>query len=1150
MIKLFNDGWTFLRTELDMPPEGVFKSVDIPHDWLIYDSHNLYEDGCGWYKKNFPCPADISAGERVWIRFDGVYMDSAVYVNGSQVGEWKYGYSAFSFDITDYLCPGDNELLVGVRHQAPNSRWYSGAGIYRNVWLKVSPRVFLPFDGTYVSIKHHQDDFAMEVETEVEGPLTEEIKCRYGLWYQDEKVLDMGEGSRKQTAEGWLMEAKATIAQPHLWDIEAPHCYRLEAELFDQHTGTVLDTQSITLGFRIMEFDAGKGFTLNGRRLKLNGVCEHHDFGCLGAAFHKEAMIRKFKKLKEMGVNAVRTSHNMPAAEWMDLADEMGILIVSEAFDMWELKKTDYDYARFFPDWAKRDVASWVRRDRNHPSLLMWSIGNEIYDTHAGPRGQEVTRLLQGYVRDHDPKANAPVTIGSNYMPWENAGKCADIVDIAGYNYGEKFYDIHHKEHPDRIIYGSETASVVQSRGVYHFPMNRSLLADEDEQCSALGNSTTSWGAESIEKCITDDRDAEYSLGQFIWTGFDYIGEPTPYHTKNSYFGQIDTAGFPKDAYYIFQAEWTDVEKHPMVHLFPYWDFNKGQIIDLRACTNGAAVELFVNGKSCGKQEIHHQHGKHLLGEWQVPYEPGTIRAVAYDKAGRIIAEDSRKSFGDSSKIILTPEKEVLRADGEDLCFLTITTEDDKGNPVENAMDYIEISMEGPGRLLGMDNGDSTDYDSYKTNVRRLFNGKLLAVISTTGQPGTITVTAAGKDLLAGTCTLTVQEAPVREGICMTEDCSRKAAKHPADLPVAVRRVDLETGEGQQFSPGKKEIMVSACVYPAHASHYQLIWQAVNAVGIEVNFASVEVMETINRKHLAKVAARGDGEFYVRCMAADDNGKVRIISQLEFCAQGLGLANLNPYEFVGAGLFSETIGEIGNGNEKGIATAHDSDSGVVYAQLDFGEYGSDEITIPIFALNDEEYPVSIWRGKPGEAESECLITGIYQKPSIWNVYQPETWKLSYRLKGIQTIAIMLTKKAHIKGFSFRYYEKAYSPIEAIECNSIYGDKFHMGKEAIQGIGNNVTITYENMDFGEAGAAAIGLCGSTPLTVNTIHILFTGEAGQSVRQIIEFKGEHTSLDANDYVEQEFTLQGFSKKGKVEFVFLPGSDFNFKYFQFQK
>ena len=296
---------------------------------------------------------------------------------------------------------------------------------------------------------------------------------------------------------------------------------------------------------------------------------------------------------------------------------------------------------------------------------------------------------------------------------------------MAGYNYGEKYYEEHHAEHPDWMMYGSETSSVVQSRGIYHFPLRQAVLSDEDEQCSSLGNSTTSWGAKSWQKCITDDRDPEYIWGQFIWTGFDYIGEPTPYHTKNSYFGQIDTAGFPKDSYYVFQAEWTDVKKAPMVHLFPYWDFNPGQMIDVQACTNAPSVELFVNGKSCGKQYIDHVHGLKLVPDWQVAYEPGTITAVAYDEYGAEIARDSHTSFGDSRRIVLSTDQNKMTADCEDMCFVEVSVLDEQGNPVENAADYVKAEISGPGRILGMDNGDSTDYDAYKTTVRKLFSGKL-----------------------------------------------------------------------------------------------------------------------------------------------------------------------------------------------------------------------------------------------------------------------------------------------------------------------------------------------------------------------------------------------------------------------------------------
>ena len=515
-----------------------------------------------------------------------------------------------------------------------------------------------------------------------------------------------------------------------------------------------------------MDFSPETGFSLNGRKLKLNGVCEHHDLGCLGAAYHSQAMRRKLEILKTMGVNAIRTAHNMPAQDLMELTDEMGILVVSESFDCWESPKNPYDYARFFPQWYQKDVESWVRRDRNHPSLIMWSIGNEIYDTHvSSQKGKEWMEKLMTEVYRHDPLKNAAVTLGSNYMPWENTQKCADVIKLIGYNYGENYYEEHHKKHPDWMIYGSETGSIVQSRGIYHFPYQQSVLADEDEQCSSLGNSTTSWGAKSTEACILAERDHPYSCGQFIWTGFDYIGEPTPYHTRNSYFGQIDTAGFPKDSYYIYQAAWTDYKKNPMVHIFPYWDFNEGQFIDLRVCSNAPAVEVFFNGKSQGTFTIDHEHGSELTGHWQLPYKEGEIRAVACDENGKIVAEEVRYSFGEAKRILLKPQKHSLQANGEDLLFLEISMEDEQGHPVENANNRVLIRTEGAGALVGTDNGDSTDTEEYKASCRRLFSGKLLAVLKAGTEPGNLRITVSSPGLETVCLEIPVEPAKVREGI-------------------------------------------------------------------------------------------------------------------------------------------------------------------------------------------------------------------------------------------------------------------------------------------------------------------------------------------------------------------------------------------------
>ena len=1159
-VELWNDGWSFYKTDLTARIEEAlqnqedFKPVHIPHDWLIYDTGNLYESGCGWYQKELIY--DGNSKECCLLRFDGVYMDSSIYVNRQKVYEWKNGYSAFDVDIAQYLNQGSNEIVVQVRHQAPNSRWYSGAGIYRDIWIKKCSSTYLPLDGTYVSMKALNDkDFSLSITTEIAGRENEEFTCNYSLWYEGKKVKDLGSAysfvkSDIENAE--VASIESVIEAPHRWDTESPCVYKLKVSLSKANTDIIFDTDEITVGFKTMSFDSNKGFILNGRSLKVHGVCEHHDLGCLGAAFYKEAMRRKFVLLRGMGVNAIRTSHNMPAKEVMNLADEMGFLVVSEAFDMWEGKKTEYDYARFFKEWAKRDVRSWVRRDRNHPSLMLWSIGNEIHDTHVSEYGQEITKRLIEYVKEHDSKENASITIGSNYMPWENARKCADLVKIAGYNYGEKYYKEHHKEYPDWVIYGSETASVVSSRGVYHFPLKQAILADEDEQCSALGNSSTSWGAKSVERCIIDDRDAKFTFGQFLWTGFDYIGEPTPYHTKNSYFGQLDTAGFPKDSYYIYKGQWTSAKykEEPFVHLIPYWDFNEGQLIDVRVCSNCPSVELIVNGESMGIRNINHKTGDKLLGDWQVSYEKGQIEAVAYDDMGNILAKEVRKSFSDSAKIVLMSDKSELLADGEDLCFVTITTVDKDGNLVENAMDYVNVKVTGAGRLLGLDNGDSTDYDSYKGNVRKLFNGKLLAVIGTSDVVGEISISVTGNGLEGANMNLVTTKAHLKAGISTIIDSPKQ--KSLTDY-VPVRKVELinlsEIGGKCLFTKENAEVIMEARIYPENASDTKLVWKVVNDSGIEIGFAKAEEISEHGILHRAKVTAFGDGEFRIRCMAEDSNGKITIISVMECSASGLGLAGLDPYGWISAGLYSESFGEVGNGNEKGIATARDGVSGVVFHNVNFGDYGSDEITVPVFALSGNVYPIEIWNGNPTSPESRLITSVEYQKPSKWNVYQEETWKLPERIKGSASLAFLLNAKVHIKGFCSKKYKKAYQRLLASECSNIYGDSFNIEEEAVTGIGNNVTLSYDEMDFGEEGVSKISICGRTPLAVNTIHVRFIGENDKTINQIIEFMG---SEEDTDHVMKElvFPIDKMCGCGNISFIFLPGSNFDFHSFQFLK
>ncbi len=1134
--KLFNDGWRFLKLDVDAHHEEAyskkaeFKSVDLPHDWLIFDTNNLYEDSTGWYLKTFTADAAMVSGVN-FLRFEGVYMDSSVYLNGEKIFRWKYGYSTFDVDLSGKLVEGENELLIKVRHKSPNSRWYSGAGIYRDVWMYSTGIEYIPLDSTYVHTKKSGDGYDLEIETEVAAPDGSQLRYTVGVREAVDGVAgpcsEMTELTTAIVKGGWA-EITMHVSNPLEWDLDSPNLYVIGIDL---NNGA--DTDEVTIGFRDAEFTTDKGFFLNGKHVKLHGVCEHHDLGALGAAYNSSAMRRKFETLRTMGVNSIRTSHNMPAVDMLNLADEMGFLIVDELLDMWETQKTEYDYARFFDKWIEKDVASWVRRDRNHASIIMWSIGNEIYDTHASDHGQEITKRLYSNVRHHDPKENIPVTIGSNYMAWEGAQKCTDIVKYAGYNYGERLYDEHREKYKDWLMYGSETASIVQSRGIYHFPASVGCLSEVDNQCSSLGNSLTSWGAKSHSQCIADDRDHDFMAGMYLWSGFDYLGEPTPYQTKNSYFGQIDTAGFFKDSYYVYKAEWTDASKDPFVHVYPYWCFNKGQKIDVTAATNGAAVELFVNGVSQGRHEIDHTAGVDQQGKWLVTYTAGNIEAVAYDKAGNVIAREKKCSFGDAKKLVMESDKSVYKANGEDIIFVAISAVDEAGIPVENATNYVDIDVAGKGRLIAMDNGDSTDYNQFKTSCRRLFSGKLLAMIATDEAPGEVTITARSKGLESASITVATEEAPIREGSCHSYQVE-KAEDKKEIIPVRDIRI---TAESTEFTPDKRCIAFTAQILPENATDKTILWSVTNDAGVELNSIKIDVLSEKDGVITGKLEAISDGSYRLRAMSKADTEDIREISTLELYANGLGCAFINPYEFVSAGLYTATYGDVFAGLEKGIATNGNGVAGGIYENVDFGDYGTDEFTIDIFAF-DDTYPISVWLGEP-EA-GELLGVFNYKKKSIWNTYQPETYQLSHRIKGVQTISFSSDMSLNIKGFEFKYYEKAYSLINAAECDVLYGDAFMKGEKAITGIGNNVNIGFNNMDFGEKGASRITIYGSTPLEKNTIHVKFTDEEGNKETRILEFPGGAK--------ENTFDIDLLKGKGVVEFVFLPGSDFNFEGFVF--
>lgn len=1134
---LFNDGWKFTKQKIDTAIEQVnigdftWEDVDLPHDWLIYNTNDLYETSEGWYHKKFIY--ENLENKVVHICFDGVYMDSTVYINGCMAGEWKYGYSSFELDITQFMKSGINDILVRVIYQSPNTRWYSGAGIYRNVWLKTTGQIFFASNGTYITTRKEEKNWEIEIEAEI---------CNYSSnRLQDASVMYRIVGSQGEeiaTANKAIQllqkeekdVQKISIEAPIEWSQENPYLYTLHKKILINEV--VVEEEVETFGFRTIRFDSEEGFFLNDKHVKLHGACQHHDLGALGSAVNQTAIRRQINKLKEMGVNAIRLTHNMPSVEMMELADEMGILIVSEAFDIWEWPKNEYDYARYFDEWCEKDIASWIRRDRNHPSIIMWSIGNEIPDT-TNEKGIEITKRLKGYVLSHDSKKNGQVTIGSNHMTSEFAQQCSNELVAAGYNYAERLYEEQHKKYPHWVIYGSETASTIQSRGVYHFPANKKVVMYEDEQCSSLDNCTTSWGAKSTQYNLICDRDASFSMGQFIWSGFDYIGEPTPYTTKNSYFGQIDTAGFPKDSFYLYQAEWMDYKVNPMVHVLPYWDFNEGQLIDVLVYSNAPKVELFFNEKSQGVVEIDHKHGKELAGKWQLSYSTGEIEAVAYDEVGNIIARDIQKSFGDAAEIVCVPDKKELMADGQDLIFIDISVVDEAGVPVANANNRVEVLVKGAGRLVGLDNGDSTDYDQYKGTSRRLFNGKLLAIIAAKTTAGEISVEVSSPELPTQRLILQALPCEVLPGI--TASMENEKSKPLYEIPI--RKIALINQGSNQLSKENPTTTVVATLYPTNTTYQEIEWKAVNTVGIETN-----IVEITGEGSNVKVTALGDGEFRLRAIARNGGKIPKVLSDLEFEITGMGTKTICPYQFITAGLHNVSNYELDNGISGGIDTRDNTMTVVGFEGLDFGEFGTNEVILQICYWANNAIPVEIWEGVPGNEGAVKLLDTTYQANWIWDTFQPNTYSLPKKLKKITTVSFVFYHKLNFKGVQFTKRHKAFERLEAKENNQIYGDSFEIAQNAILHIGNNVIISYDEMDFGDNGASKIKICGKSNIN-NNIHIVFEGEESNQ-NQIIDF------IKSEDYVVQEFKIDEIRGLHKVGFLFLPGCNFDFQWFQFEK
>lgn len=785
----FNDGWRFLKAEAKAAEQPDFNDagwneIRLPHDWAIagpFDSNlnphtgALPIFGTGWYRKRFGLPE--SARNRYFtIEFDGAMSNARVWLNGQRLGERPYGYSSFALELTPHLRYGaENVLAVRLSPEDRSSRWYPGAGIYRNVWLTITGPVHVGHWGTYVTTPEVTDEKAtVVVKTELRNRSDRVVKIALRSSIRDAAAKAVTAARSELTiGPGGSTIAAATlkIARPRRWDVDDPHLYTLTSEVIEG--SRAVDRYLTPFGVRTIAFNRDAGFLLNGRQLKLQGVCNHHDLGALGAAVSRRATERQLEILKEAGVNAIRTSHNPPSPELLEHCDRLGFVVMDEAFDMWRIPKVPNGYSKYFDEWSERDVRDMVRRDRNHPSIIVWSIGNEVPEQGRADGWKDAKRLVDFF---HQEDPTRPCTSAFNNPENAIKNKLADQVDIPGINYRPWFYEQVQKDHPAWIIVGSETASCVSSRGVYHLPLEK-YEKDPSLQLTSYDIIAPPWAYCPDVEFTYQDR-LPNVLGEFVWTGFDYLGEPTPYFAgrtaadwpaRSSYFGMVDLAGFPKDRYYLYQSVWS---KKPMVHVLPHWNWEgrEGRTIPVMCYSNADEVELSLNGRSLGRKQRFAEPVELPVGPnvsrdrkfvskyrllWQVPYERGTLRAVAF-RNGEPVAADEVRTAGTPAKIAVLPDRRSIHADGDDLSFVTVRIEDGRGTLCPGADNLIRFEVAGAGFVQAVDNGNAATIEPFQARQRRAFNGlALLIVRSKAGPGGKIQVTAAADGLEPGKTEIT-----------------------------------------------------------------------------------------------------------------------------------------------------------------------------------------------------------------------------------------------------------------------------------------------------------------------------------------------------------------------------------------------------------
>ena len=768
----FDRAWRFHLGDVPGAQEGTFddsgwRTLNLPHDWSIEGEFSdtnpagagggALPGGVGWYRKTFSV-AERDAGRLVFVEFDGVYRNSEVWINGHYLGKRPYGYSSFSYELTPHLRYGRAGNVIAVRvdnSQQPNSRWYSGSGIYRHVRLVTTDPVHVDHWGSYVTTPEVTAASArVTIRTTVRNAsqADQPITLRTVLYDAAGKEVAAASAEARVPRDSVTDIAQdLVIRSPALWSLERPYLYRAVSRVLCG--GRTCDDYSTPFGVRTFVFDPDRGFILNGKQLKIRGVCLHHDLGALGAAVNTRALERQLQIMRDMGVNALRTSHNPPAPELLDLTDRMGFIVLDEAFDMWKKEKTKYDYHLDWDAWHVRDLSDMVQRDRNHPSVFIWSIGNEVMEqwTNDDTTAIPIARELAGIVRRLDP--TRPITSANNNGSPANPMFHAGALDLLGHNYHHEAWPNLPAQFPGAKLIITEAMSALNSRGFYEQPSDsvasyetpyvkdHGPQPNKSYQLSSYDNRKAFWGSLHEESLRLFER-YPFISGMFIWSGIDYLGEPTPYEwpARSSYFGVVDLAGFPKDPFYLYQSEWTD---RPMLHVFPHWNWTAGDSIDVWAYTNGDEAELFLNGASLG---VKRKPGdvSHLM--WRVAYAPGTLRAVAR-KGRQMIATQEVKTAGAPARITLAPDRSALRADGSDLSFVTVSVLDRAGVPVPTADHLIRFRLAGDGAIAGVDNGDQVSHASFKADRVRLFNGKALVIVRAGEREGTATLTAEADGL-------------------------------------------------------------------------------------------------------------------------------------------------------------------------------------------------------------------------------------------------------------------------------------------------------------------------------------------------------------------------------------------------------------------